>query len=62
MEWEFDPANVTNGKHDLINYDYMDEFSAYRMQYSYDEYFNYRGHVQDYSIRQEVENYGINSA
>ncbi len=38
-EWEFDYNNLNEGKYGLINYDYKDEYEAYRMQYDYSNWF-----------------------
>ena len=38
-EWEIDFNSIIDGKYSLINYDYKDEYEAYKMQYDYSNWF-----------------------
>lgn len=61
-EWGVDKNVVINGCYGLINYDYMDEFEAYRMENYYENWMLGSSYKEDWQIRHDIKQlYGSNA-
>ena len=61
-EWDFDRSLIDEfGKYGLINYDYMDEYGAYRMENDYSVWLMGKNYKPDWQIKDDVKNYSNNS-